>query len=84
MTDDLNWTPRHGLVNAEERGLIADAISLARGSLADPSEVDAVVEWVARTRADYVLSVGVLEGLLVVWMDAGKPVFRRVTRRRPS
>ena len=72
--------PGRGLVNAEERTGIAEAVALARRGPADPAEVDAVVEWVARSRLEYQLTEHVLDGSLAVYIKDGKPAFRPRTQ----
>ena len=73
--------PSRGLVDRREQELIAEAVAIARGGAADPAEVDAAIEWVAKARLEIAMTEAVLDGTLaVVSMQDGKPVFRGRTQ----
>lgn len=71
--------PGAGLVSAEERVLLAESIAVWRGKEADPDELEAVVDWVTRSRVNYRLTERVLEGLLSVHIENGTPLFQGPT-----
>jgi len=66
-----------GFVSAKERALLAEAIELERGMPAQAEELEALCEWLTRSRANYILSEWVLAGRLTVWIENGTPVFRK-------
>lgn len=68
--------PGPGLVSAEERVLLAESIAAWRGKEADPDELEAVVDWVTRSRVNYRLTEHVLDGILSVRFENGAPLFR--------
>jgi len=72
--------PSRGLVDRREQELIAEAVAVGRGGAADPAEVDAVIEWVARVRLNFTMAEAVINGALTVRMQDGTPTFRKRTR----
>jgi hypothetical protein len=68
--------PVADLVDAAERIRLTEVVALACGGLADPADVDIVVDWVGGARFEYSLTEQVLDGSLLVWVEDGGLRFR--------
>jgi hypothetical protein len=76
--------PGRGLVSAAEKARIANAVAVARNRAPDRAEVDALVEWVARTRIEYMMTERVLDGSLSAFVEGGQRYFLGQARARLS